>query len=158
MNSPVLPVLHGNYIQNLGKLNLTPNSYVCLGKMAGHIEEDEQLRKLPRSFIYHGLAKGRWMKSDVIESIDSSTWLSGVRGRKTDVYNSPSITFGRKGRMDLALTRASCEKYKEYLELVGLKIERVLEGDYRALLKIPIALYYMPMFKTLGVLEENFHL
>ncbi len=152
----VAPVLTVNYLQHLSRLNLHEDRTVVLGKMGGNIEEDEQLRKLPTQYNYHGLAKGRWIKSN-IKSVNSSTWISGARNRKTDVWNSHSVEFGDKGRGDVSTLRYALEKYKDHLEGVGVRPEHVIRGDYDSLLKAPIALYYKPMFSELGISSENFY-
>jgi len=151
----VAPVLTVNYLQHLSRLSLNEGRTVVLGKMGGNIEEDEQLRKLPTQYNYHGLAKGRW-KNRYISSINSSTWLSGVRNRKTDVWESHSVEFGIKGRGDVTTLRHAIGKYPMYLKECHIEEESLLSGEYSALLKAPIALYYKPMLSALGVASENF--
>ena len=153
----VSPVLTVNYMQHLGRLDLHDDRTIVLGKMGGNIEEDGQVPKLPEN-NYHGLSKGRWLGkiSLSIKSFNSSTWLSGVRGRKTDVWGGESVTFGDKSRGNVSPLLRALEKNKDNLEKVGVKGEDILSGDYTALLKAPLALYYRPMFAVLGSLSENF--
>ncbi len=152
----ITPVLTVNYLQHLSRLKLEEGRTVVLGKMGGNIEEDEQLRKLPSDYNFHGLAKGRWIKSMNIISVNSSTWLSGVRGRKTDVYGLPSIEFGDKGRHDVAGREHAIQKYSGFLQACGVDEESLRKGEYSALLKAPLALYYKPMLSALGFSSENF--
>lgn len=156
----VVPVLTENYLQHLGRLK-TVDGPVVLGKMRGNIEEDEQLRKLPTNMHYHGLAKGRWVKDmnklqNKIISVNSSTWLSGVVGRKTDVYKDTQVLLGNKGRSESATLQRILEKYKYSIEECSISQEKVLEGKYSELLKLPLALYYRPMLQALGFSSENF--
>jgi len=152
----ITPILTVNYLQHLSRLKLEEGRTVVLGKMGGNIEEDEQLRKLPSDYNFHGLAKGRWIKSMNIKSVNSSTWLSGVRNRKTDVYGLPSIEFGEKGKHDIAGREHAIGKYSGFLQKCGVEEESVRLGEYSALLKAPIALYYKPMLSALGFSSENF--
>jgi len=152
----LIPVLHGNYLHALSQIKPLANTLVALGKMSGHIEEDEQIRKLPRTFGYHGLAKGRWIKNTNITSIDSSNWLSAVIGRKADTANGQHVTFGRKGRSEVSTVQNICSIYKTHLNSCNIDIKSVLAGDYSSLLKIVIAIYYKPLFKGLGIYNYNF--
>jgi len=155
LSNIVAPVLTVNYLQHLSRLSLNEGRTVVLGKMGGNIEEDEQLRKLPSQYFYHGLAKGRW-KDRSISSINSSTWLSGVRNRKTDVWDTQSVEFGDKGRGDVTTLQHAIGKYSEYLKECHIEEKSLLLGEYSALLKAPIALYYKPMLSALGFSSENF--
>jgi len=151
----ITPVLTVNYLQHLSRLKLDEGRTVVLGKMGGNIEEDEQLRKLPFQYNYHGLAKGRW-KDRNISSINSSTWLSCVRNRKTDVWDAHSVEFGIKGRGDVTTLQHAIGKYSGYLKECHIEEESLLSGEYSALLKSSIALYYKPMLSALGFSSENF--
>ncbi len=153
----VSPVLTVNFAQHMARLGDTDNEIILLGKMTGNIEEDEQVRRL-RPHIYHGLAKGRWIKNPQIDSINSSTWLSGVRGRKTDVFKGQSVLLGDKGKGDRANLERVLDNHKDELEQCQIQRTKVLEGEYSALLKLPIALYYIPMLSALGAASQNFHM
>jgi len=158
----VSPILTSNYLQHLSQIKLTDfDRTILLGKMTGNIEEDEQVRKLPGGHKYHGLAKGRWLKGlamaqNKIQSVNSSTWLSGVRGRKTDVFNGLSILLGDKGKADITILERVLSNHKDELEQCQIYKSEVLSGQYSALLKLPIALYYIPMLSSLGVSSQNF--
>jgi len=156
-DSGVSPVLTQNYLSHLSQLKFKDSKYICLGKLQGRIEEEEQIKKLPTLHKYHGLAKGRFIKNHILTSVDSSAWLSGVRGRKTDVYDGAPITFGRKGISESSRLKQILSNHKEYLEQCQVKEASVMEGDYNSLLKITHALYYKPMFKALQLLSENYH-
>jgi len=154
----LIPVFHGNYSANLSFMKpfIKDGITIALGNMKGIIVEDESLRKLPPVYKYHGLGKGRWWNNPRIESVDSSTWLSGVRGRKTDVFRGPQITFGKKGLTNKSTVQSVLKRNESNLELVGVKAEEVLEGEYNALMKVTLAVYYIPMFRSLDILKDNF--
>ncbi len=153
----LIPIFHGRYSENLTlfKPLLIDGNIIALGRMKGMIEEDEMLRRLPSNYDYHGLGKGRWANKN-IHSVDSSTWLSGVRGRKTDVFKGQQITFGKKGLTNKSYVQMALTKYSNHVKTVGLKQEEVLEGDYNSLMKVTLAVYYMPMFESLGIYKDNF--
>ena len=155
----VVPILTGNYLNHLSRLILNGGQYICLGKMASRIDEEEQIKRLPKIYRYHGMAKGRLIKSQNINSIDSSAWLSGVRGRKTDVFDStpkPQVTFGEKGRSDLSSLQKYLVSHKKYLERCHVQPSQILEGDYNTLLKITHIFYYLPLFEHLKILDSNY--
>jgi len=149
----MIPILHQNYFVSLDRLEMPPD-YIALGKLTGKIEEDEALRRLPSQYKYHGLGKGRWLNAK-IESVDSSTWLSGVRGRKTDVFQGESILFGKKGRTDKSKVSQAYQRHKAFAEVIGLSMKSLEDGDYTALMLATMGLYYMPMFKALGIYDDN---
>ena len=55
-----------------------------------------------------------------------------------------------------AQVASTLERFSEYLEIVGISSKSVLENDYYSLLKLPIAVLYMPMCKSLGIYDINF--
>jgi len=155
----VIPILTGNYLNHLSRLKLNEGQYICLGKMESRIDEEDQVKRMPKIYRYHGMAKGRLIKSNNINSIDSSAWLSGVRGRKTDVFDGtpkPQITFGEKGRSDLASLQKYLVTHKRYLEKCHVNPSQILDGDYNTLLKVPHIFYYIPLFEHLGIIGENY--
>ena len=155
-NPNLIPILHGNYMQVLSLFAPNnKNTLYALGSGKDRVTEDEEIRRLPSKYQYHGLAKGRWVKKNLY-SIDSSTWTSGTRGRKTDVWKGQSIYFGEKGRTNSSLIQLACQKNLIYLNKIGLDPKAVVQGDKDALMLAPIALYYMPMFRELGFYDENF--
>lgn len=159
-NEKLIPILHQNYAQSLSvfKPNMKGDR-VALGKSKSRGDEDSQLRQLPQNISYHGLAKGRWMNRDrnhMVDSIDSTTWTSGMRGRKTDVWRGQSLLFGDKGRTNQGTIQLACQKNLIYLSRIGLDPKELINGDRGALTLAPIALYYMPMFSDLGFYDENF--
>tara|TARA_R110002020_G_scaffold1019_10_gene5231 strand:- start:6351 stop:7121 length:771 start_codon:yes stop_codon:yes gene_type:complete len=157
-----LPVLQENFLNHLSRLRLSPDSYVCLGEIHGRQETEDQIRKLPANLKYHGLAKGRYItQTRQFESLDTSGWISAAMSKKCDIWNNNSSTvlfFGDKGKGMIPMLNHACEIHKEFLEIIGVKRESIIDGDYYALLKAPFALNYMPMCKQYGVLEENFNL
>jgi len=159
MKAHVVPILTQNYLNHLSRLKLYEEQVVCLGKMESRIDEDEQIKRLPKTYRYHGMAKGRLINSLNIISIDSSAWLSGVRGRKTDVFDStpkPQVTFGEKGRSDLSSLQKYLVSHKKYLERCHINPSQILKGDYNTLLKVPHIFYYIPLFEHLKILDSNY--
>jgi len=154
----VIPILHGNYIDDLSKIKdlLYTGDIVGLGKGKGRLEEDSMVKRLPPTYIYHGMAKGRWVKDRIMNSIDSSTWLSALRGRKTDVHGSQAIFLGDKGLSNQGQIQLACSKNIDYLTSADLNTQLVLQADPKSLLKVPISLYYKPLFKSLDIYDENF--
>jgi hypothetical protein len=160
-NKKLIPILHQNYAQSLSifKPNYNGNR-IALGKSQSRNSEDTQLRQLPQTYSYHGLAKGRWTKDRncIVDSIDSTTWTSGVRGRKTDVWKGQQLLFGEKGKNNRAYIQLACQKNLIYLSKAGLDPKNLIDGDNSALTLAPLVLYYMPMFHDLGCYEDNFKL
>lgn len=159
-NPKLIPILHKNYPQVLSmfKPNMT-GERVALGKAESRSSEDAQLRQLPHNMSYHGLAKGRWMTRDrnsMIDSVDSTTWTSGMRGRKTDVWKGQSLLFGDKGRTNQSTIQLACLKNLKHLNKIGLDPKELIQATAAALTVAPLALYYMPMCEDLGIYNENF--
>lgn len=154
----ISPIIHGHYIQSLSiyRPELKKGDYVALGKMEGRLEEDDAVKLLSTDYKYHGLAKGRWIRNSKISSIDSTTWLSGVKGRKTDVFGGQSIMFGDKGKQDIPQVQLACQMNLIYLKKLNLTPKDLISGSYESLLKAPLCLYYMPMFKQMGIYNDNF--
>lgn len=157
----LIPILHQSYTQALSlfKPNYNGDRY-ALGKAASRSKEDDELRRLPQNHSYHGLAKGRWVnnRNNIVDSVDSTTWTSGVRGRKTDVWKGQSLLFGDKGKTNQSTIQLACQKNLIYLSKVGLDPKELLSGDIGSLTLAPLVLYYMPMLNDLGCYEENFSL
>ncbi|MFM7796231.1 MAG: hypothetical protein ACKO7N_05640 [Candidatus Nitrosotenuis sp.] len=155
-----LPVLQENYLHHLSQINVPPQSYVCLGEIHGREETEDQIRKLPGNLKYHGLAKGRFInQTRMFESLDTSGWISAAMAKKCEVWNSNSTNFmffGEKGKSMIPMLNHACEVHKEALEMIGIKKQDLIDGDYYALMKAPFALLYIPMCKQLNILEENF--
>ena len=154
----IVPIIHKDWFQSISKGDFTEGKVIALGSLAGKIEENESLRKLPTKYKYHGLGKGRWANVKSVQSVDSSTWLSGVRGRKTDVFQKEALTFGDKGRTDKTKVQLAVEYHKSFVEKTGLDLKKLQAGEYDQLMKATMALYYMPMFKSLGIYDDNFGL
>jgi hypothetical protein len=158
-NNKLIPILHQNYLQSLSIFK--PNykgDRIALGKASNRSQEDSQVRQLPQSFSYHGLAKGRWVKdrNNMLDSIDSSTWTSGMRGRKTDVWKGQQIYFGEKGKTNASVIQLACQRNLIHLSRAGLDPKDLIDGEPAALTLAPLVLYYMPMFESLGCYLENF--
>ena len=157
-----IPVLQENYLNHLSQLRPEPDSYVCLGEIHGREETEDQIRKLPANLKYHGLAKGRYVtQTRQFESLDTSGWISAAMSKKCEVWNNNSTNFmffGEKGKAMKPMLNHACEIHKEYLEIINVNRNDILDGEYYALLKAPFALLYMPMCKQLNILEHNFNL
>ena len=155
-----IPTLQGNFLQHIAQLRAEPNTFVGVGEMRNREDMREQIRRLPRNIQYHGLAKAKYIDSGMFESVNTAMWISGVLSKKTDVWlnNSTSkMYFGERGRGMIPILRHLCEHHKEYLEKVGITVEKIIECDYNSLLKAPIALLFMPQMKRYGFYDENFN-
>ena len=154
-----LPVLQENYLQHLSRLRPKAGDYICIGEVHGKLETEDQIRKLPQNVEYHGLAKGKYIEKRPFKSLDTSGWISAAMSKKTEVWSGNStfsLFFGEKGRGMRAQVASTLERFSEYLEIVGISSKSVLENDYYSLLKLPIAVLYMPMCKSLGIYDINF--
>ena len=154
-----LPVLQENYLQHLSRLRPKAGDYICIGEVHGKLETEDQIRKLPQNVEYHGLAKGKYIEKRPFKSLDTSGWISAAMSKKTEVWSGNStfsLFFGEKGRGMRAQVASTLESFSEYLEIVGISSKSVLENDYYSLLKLPIAVLYMPMCKSLGIYDINF--
>jgi hypothetical protein len=124
-------------------------SYIALGKGLGNTEEDDLVRKLPKDYKYHGLGKFRWLGK--VHSVDTPTWLSLLRNNKTYVMignDRIETTIGEPNYHRARLVNSDFEA------TCGIRNSAV--PDTKDKLKIPIALYYMPLCKSLGIYEKNF--
>ena len=154
-----LPVLQENYLQHLSRLRPKTGDYICIGEVHGKMETEDQIRKLPQNVEYHGLAKGKYIEKRPFKSLDTSGWISAAMSKKTEVWSGNStfsLFFGEKGRGMRAQVASTLERFSDYLETVGISSKSVLENDYYSLLKLPIAVLYMPMCKSLGIYDINF--
>lgn len=155
-----MPVLQENYQQHLMLLKPKPNDYICVGEVKGKIETEEQIRRLPGNLRIHGLAKGRYIaKNRQFESLDTSAWISAAVSKKTEVWRnntSTSMFFGKKGKGMEAQLQFTLEQNKKYLDRCNIKKEDVISNNYTALLKLPIAVYFMPLCETFGIYKDNF--
>ena len=157
-----LPVLQENYLNHLSQLRPEKGSYVCLGEIHGRDETEDQIRKLPANLKYHGLAKGRYVtQTKMMESLDTSGWISAAMSKKCEIWRNNSTSFmffGQKGKQMIPMLNHACEIHKEYLELICVKKQDIIDGDYYALMKAPFALLYLPMCKQLNILKDNFNI
>ena len=154
-----LPILQENYLQHISRLRPKTGDYICIGEVHGKLETEDQIRKLPQNVEYHGLAKGKYIEKRPFKSLDTSGWISAAMSKKTEVWSGNStfsLFFGDKGRGMKAQVASTLERFSDYLETVGISSKSVLENDYYSLLKLPIAVLYMPMCKSLGIYDINF--
>ena len=154
-----LPILQENYLQHLSRLRPKTGDYICIGEVHGKLETEDQIRKLPQNVEYHGLAKGKYIEKRPFKSLDTSGWISAAMSKKTEVWSGNStfsLFFGEKGRGMKAQVASTLERFSDYLETVGISSKSVLENEDYSLLKLPIAVLYMPMCKSLGIYDMNF--
>lgn len=158
MGLNTLPVLQEDYIKHLSQLNLKPNSHICVGQMKGRFDTEDSIKKLPTNNKYHGIGKGKYLLRGGFDSIDTSIWISAAMSKKCDIWSDGTIIkmkFGENNVSEPILTH-HCEKYKDNLEKIGVKMHEITERHYYSMLKLPIALYYMPICKHLKCYTDNF--
>ena len=154
-----LPVLQENYLQHISRLRPKTGDYICLGEIHGKLETEDQIRKLPQNVEYHGLAKGKYIEKRPFKSLDTSAWISAAMSKKAEVWSGNatfSLFFGEKGRGMKAQVASTLDRFSDHLETVGISSKSVLENEYYSLLKLPMAVLYMPMCKSLGIYDINF--
>tara|TARA_R110002020_G_scaffold472968_1_gene701610 strand:- start:1506 stop:2270 length:765 start_codon:yes stop_codon:yes gene_type:complete len=154
-----LPVLQENYSNHLALLRPKKDDYLCLGEVHGKLETEDQIRKLPRNVIYHGLAKGQFLEKRMFTSLDTSGWISAAMSKKCEIWNGSStysMMFGEKGKGMKPQLQHSLEMYSDNLEKLNIKKQNILDNEYYSLLKITFPLLYYPMCKRMGIYEENF--
>lgn len=147
----LIPIITGDY--KVGMNYLTPqlkSDVVALGKGLGNTEEDDDLKKLPR-VKYHGLGKFRWLDKKV-HSVDTPTWLSLLKNNKT--Y---SLSYNDKIEVQYGTPEfiRACNSNLEYLNRCEVSV--IHSHTSKDKLKLPIALYYMPLCEKLGIYEKNFN-
>ena len=154
-----IPTLQGNYLHHIAQLRAEPNTLIGVGEVKDREEMREQLRRLPRNMRYHGLAKAKFIKDGMFDSVNTSMWIGAVLSKKSMVWNkneSMTMFFGDRGRGMTPILRHVCEQHKEYMEKCGITVEGILDCDYSTLLKTPMALMFMPQLKKYGYYDENF--
>lgn len=154
-----IPVLQQNYLQHIGRIIPSSGDYIALGEIHGTEETEDQIRKLPRHVKYHGLAKGKFIHNRIFESIDTSAWISAAVSKKTEVWNANStysMFFGEKGKTMKPMLNHALEMYKDNMEKINVNKSKVIENEYYSLLKLPIAVLFMPLCKAMNCYEDNF--
>ena len=154
-----VPVLQENFLHHISLIRPKKDDLLALGEIHGYDETEDQIRKLPRHVKYHGLAKGKFVHSRVFDSIDTSAWISAAMSKKTEVWNvndTSSMFFGEKGKSMKPMLNNTLERYADNLEILNIKKADVLDNEYYALLKLPQAVLFMPMCKSLNCYKENF--
>ena len=146
----VVPILHEDYFVALNYIRpILRTNVLALGQGSSKLEEDENLQKLPAG-IYHGLAKARWLENRDISSIDSSTWLSGVRNGKVQLMFQDGVH--EVFLNELNEIQRSMELNKEF---VDFGINDIQSKDHRSILKLSLSCHYKPLFKRLQIYEKN---
>ena len=158
MKLDTIPVLQQDFNKHLSQLNLPMGSDVCVGKMSGRLDMEESIRRLPISMKYHGLGKGKYINKKTFESIDTSLWISAALAKKFDIWTGTNVIPIKinQNNMGEPILKHYCEKYKDNMDNIGIKYQDVLDNKYYTMLKLPIALYYMPLCKTLNSYSDNF--
>jgi len=158
MGLDTVPVLQQDFIKHLSQLNLPSGSNVCVGKMSGRLDMEEAIRRLPLNMNYHGLGKGKYINKKTFESIDTSLWISAALAKKFDVWtgNSSIQIKINPNSMNNPILKHYCEKYKDNLDKIGINYQGVLDNHYYTMLKLPIAVYYMPLCESLNSYRDNF--
>ena len=154
-----LPVLQEDFTKHLSQLNLQAGSHVCVGKMQGRFDTEDSIRKLPTNNKYHGLGKGKYITKDAFDSIDTSLWISAAMSKKCEIWGDNSgipMTFGENIKTFEPVLEHYCDKYKENMEIVGINKHGVKVRHYYTMLKLPMALYYMPLCRHLNCYADNF--
>lgn len=158
MGLDTIPVLQQDFIKHLSQLNLPSGSNVCVGKMSGRLDMEEAIRRLPLNMNYHGLGKGKYINKKTFESIDTSLWISAALAKKFDVWtgNSSIQIKINPNSINNPILKHYCEKYKDNLDKIGINYQGVLDNHYYTMLKLPIAVYYMPLCESLNSYTDNF--
>ena len=145
-------------MKHLSLLNLPINSNICVGKMKGRFDTEDSIKKLPTNNNYHGLGKGKFIQNSIFSSIDTSLWISAAMAKKFDIWHNGTIIHVdfRKDSKPSPVLKHYCEEYKDYMDMVGINWYGVESKHYYSLLKLPIALYYMPLCKHLNSFSDNF--
>jgi len=164
----VLPIFSGNWEEALVLMepHLVTN-YIGLGGSVYwkkfYNDGWNVVRNLPNKYDYHGFAKGNYeaFRRGWLYSIDSSSWSFGARGRETSARIKGAnlgVKLGRKSNNDRNNLRYVHSLLKDDMEACDIDIEKVIEGDYRTLLKLAIVIYYRPLFREIGggMFEKNF--
>ena len=148
-----------DFNKHLSQLNLPVGSRICIGKMKGRYDTEDSIKKLPTNNKYHGLGKGKYVNKKTFDSIDTSLWISAAMSKKCDIWGDNSIipmTFGVNHKAFEPVLKHYCEKYKEYMDIVGINMHGVEVRHYYTMLKLPMILYYMPLCKQLKCYSDNF--
>ena len=122
------------------------------------------VKSLPSKNDYHGFAKGKYeaLKNGWFTSIDSSTWSFGARARQSVARlkgQNLLVNFGNRGLHNRNDIRYTHSLLRDEFEACKVNIDDVVAGEYNALLKIAIPIYYRPLFKEIGhrMFEDNFN-
>lgn len=148
--SGLIPIIHGDY--RVGMNYYTPmlkTDYIALGNGKGKLEEDDEIKKLPNKFKYHGLGKFRWLGKT--HSVDTPTWLSLLKNNKTYVM------IGNQKVEVQYEDHNFHQAIRDNISYVNRCEIPVRPFGTKEKLKAPIALYYMPLCESLGIFEKNFN-
>ena len=158
MGLNTLPVLEEDYVKHLSLLGGKHN-HICIGKMHGRFDTEDSIKRLPTNLKYHGMGKGKYLTKNCFDSVDTSLWISAAMAKKFEIwYNNSTIKmdFRKDGKLSEPVLKYYCDLYKDNMEKIGINWHGVQERHYYTLLKLPIALYYMPICKYLNSYSDNF--
>lgn len=153
-----LPVLEQDYVKHLSLLN-GKASHICIGKMKGRFDTEDSIKRLPTTYKYHGMGKGKYLLKNCFDSIDTSLWISAAMAKKFEIWSNGTIIkidFNKEGKLIEPVLKHYCDKYKDNMEKIGINWHGVEVNHYYTLLKLPIALYYMPICEHLKSYSDNF--
>lgn len=155
----IIPILHEDYLVHLNYLKpILKTNIIALGRGKDHETEDSDFERIDKSFQYHGLAKVRWLSRDKPPtSVDSPTWLNPVRNGKIQLKLRDGYSEVHVSEHNTILD--SVEENKDFVERCNCKlVELKFRQNHKLLLKLSLALHYMPLLKQLNMLEENFNI
>lgn len=158
MGLNTLPVLQEDYIKHLSLLAGKYN-HICIGKMTGRFDTEDSIKRLPTNLMYHGMGKGKYIMKNCFESVDTSLWISAAMAKKFEVWYNNSvikIDFRKESKLSEPMLKHYCDVYKDNMEKIGINWNGVEQRHYYTLLKLPIALYYMPLCEKLKSYSDNF--
>lgn len=161
----VIPILSGNW--KMAMTLMEPHLVTDYLGLGGSIYWKKRydgwnaVRTLSNKYRYHGFAKGNLeaFQQGWLYSIDSSSWSFGARGRETAARinkENLGISLGRKSKTARNDLRRTLWMLKDDLEATNIDPQKVIDGDYRTLLKIAVVVYYRPLFRECGLFETNF--
>lgn len=162
----VLPILTAHWRTALAMLekDLVTN-YLGLGGSSWWKTKSKDrwnhARSLPTKYKYHGFAMGSTeaFQKGWLYSIDSSSWSFGARGREAAARinkRNLGVKFGKKSISERLTLRRVTESLKDDFDATETDVDDVINGVYRDLLKVAVIIFYRPLFREIGIFEQNF--
>lgn len=153
----IIPILCEDYLVHLNYLKpILKSNIIALGKGRDIDSEDKDYEQLIGGYTIHGLSKARWLNFNTPPaSVDSTTWLNGVKNGKLQVKLKDGFT--EISIRDIRVIGEAMEENKDFVDRCNLKISQLAAKDHKAFLKASLCLNYMPHLKDLEMFEENFN-